>query len=234
MNEFCPEELDGSGWMTRKIIQYGYPLVQQYAHSTAPDPAFPHDTREVALMSNMARLVGGADELSKGGRPPGSKTGHMSFPFPMKKTENAPEAGRLIKKFVRQVREDLYNDADSDRWPVKRMLVAVDNGNGFKGVFRSDLREELGDNVTVQFIETQANTPNQNPIVDRIMQTYEILFVKDCPSKPCGDAGRVQEAVAIAMVWAARADVQANTALDQRENRQIAGEKTAHRRLERV
>lgn len=77
MDEFCPDELDGSGWMTRKFIQYGYPIVQRYARSTAPDPAFPNDGREQALMTNMARLLGGADstELSKGGRPVGAKTG---------------------------------------------------------------------------------------------------------------------------------------------------------------
>ena len=75
MDDFCQQDMDGGSWMTRKIIQYGYPLVQQYARSTAPDPAFPHDTRELALLSNMARLSGGADELSKGGRPIGAKTG---------------------------------------------------------------------------------------------------------------------------------------------------------------
>ena len=308
MNEFCPEDLDGSGWMTRrKIIQYGYPLVQQYARSTAPDPAFPHDTRELALMSNMTRLSGGADILSKGGRPVGAKTGQnkdkdggvghlqaltsadnlyltdlffkklkasggihflynhmrvdgktipwrkvvafhksfvvnqksrpakkqskslavvpklenlvsmrrmsmdfiimqaeqglaadrdmkdrnhtsilnivdyatrMSFPFAQTKNEDEAEAGRAVRKFVRQVRHMLYNDADSDKWPSRRppppqgaarkpdMIVTVDGGNGFKDVFRDEMREELGANVLVEFVVTQANTPNQNSITE--------------------------------------------------------------------
>ena len=297
MNEFWPEELDGGSWMTRKIIQYGYPLVQQYARSTAPDPAFPH----------MARLSGGAEELSKGGRPVGAKTGtnkdrdggvghlqaltsdetdyltdlffkklkasggihylynhmradgktipwrkvvafhksftvnqksrpakkqtkslavvpkienlvpmrrmgmdfivmqaeqglaadrdmadrnhtsilnivdyttRMSFPFAQTKNEDVGEAGRAVRKFVRQVRRMFYNDADSDKWPSRRptppegvarkpdTIITVDGGNGFKNVFRDEMREELGANVLVEFVVTQANTPNQNSITE--------------------------------------------------------------------
>jgi hypothetical protein len=50
-------------------------------------------------------------------------------------------------KMIRAVRQSYYNDPESDRWPVPKMLCVVDGGKEFSQTFRTGFAAELGPQV---------------------------------------------------------------------------------------
>ena len=93
----------------------------------------------------------------------------MSWPIVIR-DETGPHLGEKIAQWVKDMRQDIYGNANTNQWPGNTMIVTLDNGGGFvSNVFRDDLRNELaahGGNVDVVFNEIQPNVPNQNAITE--------------------------------------------------------------------
>lgn len=67
---------------------------------------------------------------------------------------------------IRFVRNDLYGDPDSTRWPVRHMIATIDGGAEFGDAFKDAMRDELGVTVNVEFRTIASNMPNQNAITE--------------------------------------------------------------------
>ena len=90
----------------------------------------------------------------------------MSFPMVIR-NETGPHLGQKIEQWVKDVRQDLYGNANAQAWPGTTMIVTLDNGGGFQSAdFRDALTDELGNGVAVTFNEIQPNIPNQNAITE--------------------------------------------------------------------
>jgi hypothetical protein len=63
-------------------------------------------------------------------------------------------------KMIRAVRQSYYNDPESDRWPVPKMLCVVDGGKEFSQTFRTGFAAELGPQVEVKWQTVPAGNPN--------------------------------------------------------------------------
>eukprot|EP01048_Picozoa_sp_COSAG05_P008770 COSAG05_NODE_686_length_7932_cov_3.338823_3_plen_109_part_00 len=59
-----------------------------------------------------------------------------SFPYALRKTGDAREAGRKFVEMIKQVRTEFYGDADSDEWTVPEMTVVIDGGTGVHSDFK--------------------------------------------------------------------------------------------------
>jgi hypothetical protein len=57
-------------------------------------------------------------------------------------------------------RQSYYNDPESDRWPVPKMLCVVDGGKEFSQTFRTGFAAELGPQVEVKWQTVPAGNPN--------------------------------------------------------------------------
>ena len=89
-----------------------------------------------------------------------------SFPYPVRKVGDPKEAARKFVEMCKFIRNDYYNDSESDRWPSAKCTIIHDNGPEFAKSWRDSVEEELGDDVDVTFQPAQANNPNTNPVVE--------------------------------------------------------------------
>ena len=82
----------------------------------------------------------------------------MSWPMAIK-DETEQELGRAVKRWIQDMRQELYGNANSNQWPDTNIIVTLDNGPGFvANAFRTDVQNELGNTITVEFNAIQPKT----------------------------------------------------------------------------
>jgi hypothetical protein len=77
---------------------------------------------------------------------------------------------------IRAVRQSYYNDPESDRWPVPKLLCVVDGGKEFSQPFRTGFAAELGPQVEVKWQTVPAGNPNAQ---DTLTVVYANLGDRD-------------------------------------------------------
>ena len=82
-----------------------------------------------------------------------------SFPHAVRKVGDQGEAGKAFVAMIRTVRQEFYDNSDSDEWMVPKMLIMHDSGPEFANVWKRAVRDELP-GIDITFSPNQANNPN--------------------------------------------------------------------------